>query len=205
MKAYSTSDSLEQAVFLNRQQCVYLEKSLLKKRESGEPCWLAFIGKIEWRSQRTQFSPVLNCRIDALRHVLEEDFSNRGKLECRFLDVDLLSLLFSHCTEEKAHNYCRRLSQDYYVHFCGSLPSKGAIAPALFDSLFDVESNTTVCGEETMLRIGVTYHQNYLIDVLSHDRDEARNLLLIEAIDQALLAHHALVGEADTKKERYEQ
>lgn len=33
MRSYSASDSMEQAVFLNRQQCVYLEKSIRKKRK----------------------------------------------------------------------------------------------------------------------------------------------------------------------------
>ena len=195
MRSYSASDSMEQAVFLNRQQCVYLEKSIRKKKEAGEEYWLAFVRKSEWKSQLKQFSPDLNCSIDSLRHTLEEEFSHIGNLECRFLDVDLLALLFSRCSEEAALVFCHELSAEFQVRFHGALPKEGAIAPALFGALYAVRQDTDAREENKTLKIGVSYQQNYLIDVVSRDRAEAKDQLLIEAVDQVILANHALSDE----------
>lgn len=189
MKDFNITDSVEQIFFLIKQQCVYLEKSISEKLQGSVPCFLAFVWKPAWESQVTGFNNKLHQEIDKTRCIIEKGF--RGKLEVRFQDVNILSLLFSECDASDAEEYCAYLcdTQGYQSRYCGS-PKGGFVGLNVFDSFFAAEQD----GEKSSMPLSVTlsYQQNYLVQVVSRDRSEDPEALFLEAVDQAILAHHAL-------------
>lgn len=190
MKRFCQEDDVEWAAYLIKQQCVYLEKSIREKRETGQKCYLAFLWRTEWRTQLKQFNGARNCEIDALRPELEARFAPWGRLECRFMDLNVLSLLFSDCEAADVRAFCASLRGDYALRDCGELPADGPVAIEVFNALLSVPDEDA---RRVELCVGLSYQQNYLADVVARDRGEARKLLLIEAVDQALLTHHCLI------------
>lgn len=196
MIPFSEFTSWKEACFLIKQQGVYLEKSLLEKRADHSPLFFGCLWKDSWNSQTdpASFCTELLLQIDRLRTDLSAAFSISGKkLEVRFLDLNILSLVFSDCSEADVAAFCRKHEGEYHIRFMPISPTD-PIGKYVFDTVHQLTSDRPDPGLSHALSVGLSFQQNYLVEVVSRDRREDPDLLLVEAVDQALLTHHALLA-----------
>lgn len=193
MNGMTNELTFDEADFFVKQQGVYLEKSI--RAEQFAPCYTACLWHEDWRGQtlREMYSAERMAEIDVFRKRLSKEFGrNGGVLEVHFFDLDLLSLLFRGCSEEEAQEFCGRLALEYQVRFCGRFPSECYAPVQLFSHWYSAASRRASAGDR-YVSTGVSYRQRYLIGVVCRDRQEEREQLLLEAADQAIRAHHAVL------------
>lgn len=199
VKAFTETISYEEAVFLVKQQVVYLEKMIKALKQKGEVFSLAFMRSAEWACQKNvdTFSSALCSRIDWLRFGMEEEFAQTAvsgsRMEARFFDLDVLSLLFVHASEMEAVAFCEKMKQDYKYSYCGT-PVYQNIGPALYEQAYRAFSPDRKKESRRIgIQVGLSYQQNYLVEVVSRDRGEAKEDLLTEAADQVIAKYHRVV------------
>jgi len=196
MKQFASEASFREAEFLIRQQVVYLEKSIAEKKSNCWKCYLAFLHCNRWLSQiseATYSGAVLTGEMVPLCDKLARDFGQTGgSLEVRLFDLNLLSLLFSGCEEQDARAFCDAIGAPYRVIFCGTF-SYEWIGLALYEQVYRAFYPAGML-EERPIMASLSYQQNYLVDVVSRDRGEPRECLLVEAVDQVLHAYHEVVS-----------
>lgn len=200
MKAFTDVASYEEAVFLVKQQVVYLEKMIKTLKAEQEVCSLAFLKNSKWKCQKYSetFSLELCRQINQLRCWLEKEFEStdnpNSRVEVRFFDLDVLSLLFVHASEVEAESFCRKFKQNYECSYCG-VPEYQNIGLGLYELAYRAFSFGQ--REETgrrMIQVGLSYQQNYLVEVVSSDRGEAKEDLLKEAADQIIAKYHRVIN-----------
>lgn len=199
MKAFTDVASYEEAVFLVKQQVVYLEKMIKTLKAEQEVCSLAFLKSSKWECQKHSdtFSLELCSQINQLRCRLEKEFENtdnpNSRVEVRFFDLDVLSLLFVHASEAEAASFCRKLKQNYECSYCGVLEYQN-IGPELYELAYRafLFGQREEAGRR-MVQVGLSYQQNYLVEVVSSDRGEAKEDLLKEAADQIIAKYHRVI------------
>lgn len=195
MIPFSESSSWKEASFLIKQQGVYLEKSIQKKNADQYPVFIGFLWSDSWRSQTTpdSFRTDFLLRMDQLRAELASAFSTAGKkLEVRFFDMNILSLVFSNCTETDVVDFCRNYEMNYHIRFA-RFASQNPIGKYVFDLMHRLTSGQSDPGNSHSISVGLSFQQNYLVEVVSRDRQESSEDLMVEAVDQALLTHHVLL------------
>lgn len=193
MVPFSDSTSWKEASFLIKQQGVYLEKSL--KSNTSASLFLGFLWSDSWRCQTDpdSFRTDILLQMDRLRTELTRAFSTSGKkLEVRFFDTNMLSLVFSNCTDADVAAFCRNYETAYQIRFTRITP-RDPIGKQVFDLMHLLTSDRANSGISYAVSVGLSFQQNYLVEVVSRDRQECPDDLLIEAVDQALLTHHALL------------
>lgn len=81
---------------------------------------------------------------------------------------------------------------NYHIRFARFAP-QNPIGKYVFDLMHRLTSGQSDPGNSHSISVGLSFQQNYLVEVVSRDRQESPEDLLVEAVDQVLLTHHALL------------
>jgi hypothetical protein len=187
------SANYDEVVFRIKQEVVYLEKDIAAKKESGEPAYLAVLHFPGYGGQKKEnsFSEDLYKEQRKLCNAIEAGFK-KGTVHARLFDLDLVSLLFSDCSEENAFSYLNEVNAEGAEKaYIGEITYK-YIAPSLYNAIYAAFDNAEKEGT-VHVSTNLSFQQNYLVEVVSRDRNEDKEDLLIEAVDQVIQKYHAVV------------
>jgi len=179
--------------FLIKQEVVYLEKEILETINNKNSFYLTFVSKKEWDVQTsadTFSKDVLSEMLRFLDGIKRNGNKCHGTISARFFDTNVLSVLFTGCEESDADNFCRSIQSEAVCYRPSQFDFK-----YIGDELYKVAYRGKVATEtkKRKLNVGLSYQQNYLVNVVSRDRNEPVETLLSEAVNQAIFKYHQVI------------
>lgn len=185
---------MDAIVFRIKQEVVYLEKEISEVKDAGKRSFVAFLRFDGEENQNNPESALLSYnRMRDVCNRIEEGFQE-GVVHARLFDLNLISLLFTECSEENARSY---LNGCNFVHtqksYVGPIEYTN-IGPCLYEAAYRAFEKEKAQKEKVVVSTNLSFQQNYLVDVVSRDRNEDKADLFVEAIDQAIQKYHMVVG-----------
>ena len=194
MKAINKNLTIREIEFLIKQEVVYLEKEIINAKNNNKDFYLAFISKNNWKHQTSSdtFSfEVLSEMIDTRNDILRKKDDFEGSFSVRFFDTNMLSILFVGCDKKRVNDFCDKLKKT-----CVCSPPTNFKFEYIGDEIykFAYQMNENKVEKIRKIDVGLSYQQNYLAHVVSQDRNEPMELLLSEAVNQAIFKYHQVMN-----------
>lgn len=193
MKTIHKELSYREIEFLIKQEVVYLEKEIIDAKEKNKDFYLSFVTKKNWDvqiSENTFSDMVLENMLYERENIKQMYEGYTGTISVRFFDINTLSLLFIGCDEYIANEFCNHLNSNMLC----SQPTKFDFE-YIGDSVYKVayQFKKVPSSKKRQVDVGLSYQQNYLVHVVSRDRNEPIETLLSEAVNQAIFKYHQVI------------